>query len=79
MGAKKSKSLKNHALRAPWKPILADKKRDFALATQKFKVAVCLSMGVVEVVDVEENGWKVRSLVGYQVEVLRTQNRGGIL
>ena len=31
-------------------------------------------MGVVEVVDVEENGWKVRSLVGYQVEVLRTQN-----
>ena len=27
----------------------------------------------------KENGWKVRSLVGYQVEVLRTQNRGGIL
>ena len=23
--------------------------------------------------------WRVRSLVGYQVEVLRTQNRGGIL
>ena len=43
------------------------------------KVAVSLSVGVVEVVDVEENGWKVRSLVGYQVEVLRTQNRGGIL
>ena len=43
------------------------------------KVAVCLCVGVVEVVDVEENGWKVRSLVGYQVEVLRTQNRGGIL
>ena len=46
---------------------------------RSLKVAVCLSMGVVEVVDVEGNGWKVRSLVGYQVEVLRTQNRGGIL
>ena len=23
--------------------------------------------------------WRVRSLVGYQVEVLRTQNKGGIL
>ena len=46
---------------------------------RSLKVVVFLSMGVVEVVDVEENGWKVRSLVGYQVEVLRTQNRGGIL
>ena len=35
--------------------------------------------GVVEGVGVEESGWRVRSLVGYEVEVLRTQNRGGIL
>ena len=30
-------------------------------------------------VDLVLSSWKVRSLVGYQVEVLRTQNRGGIL
>ena len=49
---------------------------------EKVKVAASLvhfGGGVVEGVGVEESGWRVRSLVGYQVEVLRTQNWGGIL
>ena len=36
------------------------------------KVAVSLS-------NIKEEFWKVVSLVGYQVEVLRTPNWGGIL
>ena len=38
-----------------------------------------LGQGTVSGLPMFGRRWRVRSLVGYQVEVLRTQNRGGIL
>ena len=46
---------------------------------KSLKVAVCLSGSEFGQQDGQWKGWKVVSLVGYQVEVLGTQNRGGIL
>ena len=37
LGAKKSKSFENRALRAPWNPLSADENPDFALALQKIR------------------------------------------
>ena len=46
---------------------------------KSLKVAVCLSGSSAGLHGSGWKGWKVVSLVGYQVEVLGTQNWGGVL